>query len=406
MRYASSAGFTSKQHECESPFDSLCVDYRYKVAKGKWGSVNQMPVCVDANDSNYCIESLSTRDALKNVETFTISGYLPGASWSPDPISKSPGASRVPLWHAQSDEPNTGFVLSSSLTVAGSYPSKSAEVTSFNTRLVKYTYAPPNYLATSSDPKRSCLWETPKSLNEPCAREIALDDAKEVILILHVSKKLTGWFIGRLNNPSIEVFSISSDFNRIVLIAKPEVVPVFGLSLSCEETKSTVCGVGMNQGISGNAWQLEAIQRHLSNKAQFEMPVWELSSMTGSFLRKCKVPSSGFAGIIASNATFSTIAPPAFTENQLVYNVAALHFVSNGEVFKGNFDLFINGSFARCLWGLSNAPLAASITVTSEDGQQNVATTSMSEKNSFIHFSARNFTFSSPVIKMKLSSKK
>ena len=58
-------------------------------------------------------------------------------------------------------------------------------------------------------------------------------------------------------------------------------------------------------------------------------------------------------------------------------------------------------------WGIykfSNAPISASVSITSSDGgQQNVATTVVNEDNGWLHLSATGFTFSSPTLKVKLT---
>jgi len=55
------------------------------------------------------------------------------------------------------------------------------------------------------------------------------------------------------------------------------------------------------------------------------------------------------------------------------------------------------------LYGFSNAPISASISVVSADGSNDVATTAVGEKNGWLSLSAANFEFSSPTISVKLS---
>jgi hypothetical protein len=57
---------------------------------------------------------------------------------------------------------------------------------------------------------------------------------------------------------------------------------------------------------------------------------------------------------------------------------------------------------ARCLYGFSNAPVSAEISVVSAAGEKQVATTRLTESKDWIHLSAYNFGFSSPTIQMKL----
>ncbi len=58
---------------------------------------------------------------------------------------------------------------------------------------------------------------------------------------------------------------------------------------------------------------------------------------------------------------------------------------------------------ARCLYGFTNAPISASISIASADGEQKVATTVVNEKNGWLYLAANGFTFSAPVINIKLT---
>ena len=74
-------------------------------------------------------------------------------------------------------------------------------------------------------------------------------------------------------------------------------------------------------------------------------------------------------------------------------------------LFKGSYDLVLRSDFARCLYGFSNAPISAKISVVSTDGStQDIATESLREDaaRQWLYLSAKNFTFSSPTIKVKL----
>jgi hypothetical protein len=59
--------------------------------------------------------------------------------------------------------------------------------------------------------------------------------------------------------------------------------------------------------------------------------------------------------------------------------------------------------FARCLYGFSQAPIGATISVVSESGTPDIATTLVREKDGFLNLAAYNFTFSSPTVRVKLT---
>jgi hypothetical protein len=66
----------------------------------------------------------------------------------------------------------------------------------------------------------------------------------------------------------------------------------------------------------------------------------------------------------------------------------------------------MRSDIARCIYGFSNAPIKAEISITSDEGEKKVATTIVNEKNGWLYLSAKGFTFSSPTINVKLSQEK
>jgi hypothetical protein len=63
----------------------------------------------------------------------------------------------------------------------------------------------------------------------------------------------------------------------------------------------------------------------------------------------------------------------------------------------------MSSAVARCLYGFSQAPIGATISIVSETGEPNVATTLVREKDGFLNLAAYNFTFSSPTVRVKLT---
>jgi hypothetical protein len=94
------------------------------------------------------------------------------------------------------------------------------------------------------------------------------------------------------------------------------------------------------------------------------------------------------------------------SEGSLIYKVGAPHFASNGDIFKGSYDLQLRSDVARCLYNFSSAPLSATIDVTSSDGSAQGATTIVTERDGWLYFSAKGFTFSSPTVKVKMTQEK
>jgi hypothetical protein len=108
---------------------------------------------------------------------------------------------------------------------------------------------------------------------------------------------------------------------------------------------------------------------------------------------------------VTTNATQYSAGPPTFdkAEGTLVYKVAAPHFSSNGDVFRGRYNLTMRSDIARCVYGFTKAPIKAELSIVSADGSPQVATTILGEKNGWVFLSAANFEFSAPIIKAKLT---
>jgi hypothetical protein len=83
--------------------------------------------------------------------------------------------------------------------------------------------------------------------------------------------------------------------------------------------------------------------------------------------------------------------------------VAAPHYLPNGKDFEGSYNLEISNTLARCLYGFTDAPVSATISIIGVNGESKVSTTSMKLVGDFLRLSAEGFTFSSPTIRVKLS---
>ena len=152
----------------------------------------------------------------------------------------------------------------------------------------------------------------------------------------------------------------------------------------------------------------------LGEKATVVPSAWSFRSLgvvasyqlTTSPYRECISRSStNLLGVVASNATAFSSGPPTFNAAtaSLDYQIAAPHLTSKGDVFTGSYSLIMNSQFARCIYSLTSAPVKATVSVINTEGQKQIATESVSESDSWIRLSAEGFTFSSPLVRVKLS---
>jgi hypothetical protein len=96
---------------------------------------------------------------------------------------------------------------------------------------------------------------------------------------------------------------------------------------------------------------------------------------------------------------------PRFSNGFLDYRVAGLHLMPDGKTpVLGTYDLVMRSETARCLYGFTNAPVSATVTVTGT-GNLNVATTLVSERNGWLQLAAYGFTFSEKEIRVNITQK-
>ena len=83
--------------------------------------------------------------------------------------------------------------------------------------------------------------------------------------------------------------------------------------------------------------------------------------------------------------------------------IQAPHLDHRGKAFRGHYEAFIPGAYAKCLWGQNPKALQNRliVEVQSEDGEEKAATTSIGYRDGGVRIVARNFTFSSPTVTVR-----
>ena len=166
----------------------------------------------------------------------------------------------------------------------------------------------------------------------------------------------------------------------------------------------SVAGLGM----------LAAIEPWL--KTFRDTPVWRFQGMTpASFwgadqsivnsVYRCTVAdTTKLHGMMTTNAMGYSWSPPALKDGFLTYKVGGAHTDVDGSLYKGTYNLSMNLDSAKCIYGFSDAPIMASVSVIdSSGGAQDVGTQVVNVRNNWMNLSASNFTFSTPTIRFKLT---
>jgi hypothetical protein len=250
-------------------------------------------------------------------------------------------------------------------------------------------------------------------------------------MTLRLSRKLGGWFHGRLFLPNITIKDWKAG-QEIAIEAEPVKVPSLEFVVPNAEIPQAIRTLvfnGKEWGMKGIGTGRTYISENLSgpyamdlvsgfapaykDKATTTDSFWSFKTLQqdGSMndVMKCSASDSALSGLVTTNALTYSAGPPTYDKSSgsLNYKVASPHFEADGTtIAMGSYDLALRSDVARCIYGFSRAPISAEISITSQDGERKVATTLVNERNGWLYLSAKGFTFSSPVINVKLTQEK
>ena len=267
-----------------------------------------------------------------------------------------------------------------------------------------------------------------------CGYRMPFDLEKTVVLKVRLSQPVQGWLHGRMKDADIAMKTAADNSQVVEISAKPLSVPSiygwakwgelpqklkdlypvgaggttrdFGDFTTTDLSSRTLLTMSM---VSGDAAinEMNLWLPLLNDKAAAMRTFWVAQTIRGElpFDSQNCVRGKGFTGVIGTNAAVYSDGPPKFdqAEQSLNYTVGASHLDTKGDLFKGYYQLNLRSDVARCLYGFGSAPIQAKIEVSSSDGTPSVATTVITEKDSWLKMTAAGFTFSTPKIRVKLS---
>jgi hypothetical protein len=263
----------------------------------------------------------------------------------------------------------------------------------------------------------SCAW----SEDGGCGIVREFSDGTKVKLTIRVPDTITGWFRGRLKSPVVNVSRFSNKNTRIEVSAEPVTVSRFHAIASLNNTTSAEQKEIREHGGSANQFRgggrvypfshwgsfywIEMFRDLAQDTAVTTTSHWSFSTIENYSANPCLVSKSKLLGIVTTNATMYNGVVPAFRNGQLNYEVSGMHYLPDGSLSLGTYDLVMRSEVARCLYGFSKAPLNARVSVVNNNGERSTATTVVGEKNGWLRLAAYGFTFSKKTIKVKLNQK-
>lgn len=260
-------------------------------------------------------------------------------------------------------------------------------------------------------------------------------------VVIRLSAEPTGFFHGRLDSPNIEIVKQDAGGVKFALTSGSVKVPTIyhGLnwSTASDELKShwdtclrnRTCPSGTRQAGLDNQTEPDGNKRNalysplayelvafsdvdffrkfvddtaVANPSALNLRTLSNGEMSGA--NSCFRSGSGLKGIVTTNSSVYSAGPPKLVNGQLTYRVAGLHFLPDGKTAaEGSYDLVLKSEVARCIYGFTKAPIQASISVVSAEGETKTATTKVFEDKGWLKLSARGYTYSSPTINVKLT---
>jgi hypothetical protein len=267
---------------------------------------------------------------------------------------------------------------------------------------------------------------------------------------LRLKSSTNGWLFGRVQKPDVSISSIPGG-ERWELTAAPvrvpqiwEFVPLKNMPANFSEWKAKNWDSAPSSGIFDystspatevripnplNTGGVDTAITWLNywmpltgDKATVAPGVWIIRNLGPSEMNNAsscydsgnsRYKEKRVTGMVTSNAMITSAGPPQFDQREqaLIYQVAGPHFEKDGKtLFRGTYDLVMRKDVAQCLYNFSNAPIKASISVITANGEEIVTTEQIAERNDasgeWITLGKYGFTFSTPKLKVKLTQEK
>lgn len=282
-----------------------------------------------------------------------------------------------------------------------------------------------NYAAETAE----CALRKPASLDTKYYLEVRLAQSPQ------------GWLHGRLADADVSITPVAGTTGAVSLsiVGKPVRVPVIYKEVPFADLPASLQtkyrGSGAWPGGLGGAsnWglmdsnsndpsgrnrlsipppygasgieELEAWMGYLNDTSTADRVTWSLRTLRTwerDQANSCLTDTSRVTGLVLTNATQYLAGAPTYNKDtkSLDYKVGAPHLMSNGEVFKGSYQMIVRSEVAKCIYGFSSEAVKATVEIVeSEAGQASAVVTNVSEKDGWLRLSASGYTHSAPTIR-------
>ena len=265
------------------------------------------------------------------------------------------------------------------------------------------------------DHKDECIYQ----FEGVCAYAQDFVPNTRVKVALKLSNNVSGWFRGRLKDPSISVSPITNMYSNVEVSGEPVEVPRLVSTYVVGQDGPNIVGAPNENAHAGpftifksaSARGIEIVnglRNVVKDTATAVNTVWMINSITADQAAGnasgCFADRSRLLGIVTTNAMAYTGTVPDYSNGYLSYRVAGMHYMPDGKTeVLGTYDLVMRSDVARCVYGFSKAPVSATIQVVGTSGEEKVSTTIVNERDGWLKLAAYGFTFSEKEVRVTLT---
>ena len=265
-----------------------------------------------------------------------------------------------------------------------------------------------------------CVWTE----DGKCGLPVDFADDTVASISLRIRNDLTGWLMGRMQDPRIKIEKIDGEFSRLIVSANSVTIPKLNVSIAKSQLTQklrdtwTEDGYGITDPngiytiLSDGPGIFEIIEswREIARDTSFALgTAWNFNSMTGGGGSPCLQNLDGLQGIVSTNAMGYDGIAPSYGDGSLNYQVAGFHYNPDGSEFVGTYDLLINRRIADCLYKLKNLPVSATVSIIDDGKISNLSSSKFAEISvgnaTWLKVSVEGFTFSTPQVRVKFAQK-
>jgi len=374
--------------------------------------------------SDFCLESLELAAPNSDFKPATFVREANQPVWAPDKALGFPGGSG-PSLYTSADAPTAGgqntYAVRVTLKISFNRSTGKFDTNALAAAVVPYrTVNDPNVFGLAGSGTglgQVCGWI------EPGVCGVTQDwvPGTKARISVKVPSNLAGWFKGRIQSPQISINAVNASTNRLVVEAEPAVVPQMAIAkpLSYWEEQRQLGNdigwwggpgfkeTGTGSGDPGVDKFIDRFRTELKDTATGLSSMWNFATVNAGNGSQCLQDSSRVLGIVTTNAMGYDGSSPSFENGMLSYHVSGLHYAPDGKTLnEGTYDLVMRSDAARCLYGFTKAPISATVSVISASGDLKTAVTTVNEKDGWLTMRAYGFTFSNPVVNVKITQAK